>query len=67
MSTVELPSTRIWWDFESRAIRPPSSPSTKYISQSGRVAVQPPRHDPGDQLRSWSIEPGRGSAERRTW
>ena len=28
-STVEMPSMRIWWDFESTATRPPSRPSTK--------------------------------------
>ena len=35
-SMVATPSTRIWCDFDRIAKRPPSRPSMKYISHSGR-------------------------------
>ena len=36
MSTLSTPSTSNWWDLLMRATRSPSSPSTRYISHSGR-------------------------------
>jgi hypothetical protein len=64
---VATPSTRIWCDFDRIAKRPPSTPSMKYISHNGRLRSSCRDMIRAVRSRSCSIDPGRGSAERRTW
>ena len=60
MSIVEMPSTSVWWDFTRIANRPPSSPSMRYISHSGRVRSSGRAMIRATSSSSCSIEPGRG-------
>ena len=66
-SIVDTPSTRTWCDFDRIANRPSSTPSMRYTSHSGRLRSSWRDMIRAVRSRSWSIEPGRGSAERRTW
>ena len=66
MSTALMPSTIAWWVFWITAKRPPASPSTRYISHSGRLRSSARDCTRATSSRNCSSEPGRGSAERRT-
>ena len=67
MSIALIPSTIAWWVLVSTAVRPCASPSTRYISHSGREWSSGRDISRPTSSVSWSSVPGRGSAERRTW
>ena len=67
MSTPETPSTSAWWVFEMRANLPPSKPWISQTSQSGLERSRRWEKMRPASWRSWSSDPGRGSAVCRTW
>ena len=67
MSMAPAPSTIAWWVLVRIANRPPERPSTRYISQSGRLRSSGRAMMRPTRSRSCASVPGRGSAERRTW
>ncbi len=67
MSTPEMPSTSEWWVLESTAKRSSSRPSTIQISHSGLSRSSCWAKTRPARARSWSSEPGEGSAVARTW
>ncbi len=67
MSTALTPSTMAWWVFVRIANRPFSSPSTRYISHSGRLRSSGRLMIRPTSSRSCASVPGFGRAERRTW
>ena len=67
MSTPETPSTSAWWVFEISANFPPSKPWISHSSQSGFERSRRCEKMRPASWRSWSSEPGLGSAVWRTW
>ena len=67
MSTPDTPSTRQWWVLVIMAHLLSSSPWTTHISQSGLERSSRWEKIRPASWRSWSIEPGEGSAVWRTW
>ena len=67
MSNALMPSTIAWWVLVSTAVRPLARPSTRYISQSGRVWSSGRDISRPTSSVSCASEPGLGNAERRTW
>ena len=67
MSTPEAPSTRAWCVLVITANRFLVRPWTSHSSQSGFERSSCWEKTLAAILRSWSSEPGEGSAEWRTW
>ncbi len=67
MSTADSPSTSDWWLLLTMAKLPSASPSTRYISHSGRLRSSGRLMRRATSSLSCSREPGLGSADRRTW
>ncbi len=66
-SMPEMPSTSEWWVLEISAKRLPSSPCTRYVSHSGFERSSACEWMRAASARSWSSDPGDGSAVWRTW
>ena len=67
MSTPETPSTRQWWVLPTIAKRPPFSPSTSHISQSGFERSSCWLKTRAARFLSCSSLPGGGREVWRTW
>jgi hypothetical protein len=67
MSTPDTPSTSAWWVFVSSANRFRCRPWTSQSSHSGFERSSCCENSRPVSLRSWSSDPGCGSAEWRTW
>ena len=67
MSTAPIPSTIAWWVLVMIANRSSESPSTRYISHSGRDRSSGRLCTRATSSASCASVPGRGSADRRTW
>ena len=66
-SAPETPSTVLWCILATRAILPPSSPSTNHISHSGRSRWSWRLSTSAANSASSRIPPGEGRAARRRW
>ena len=66
-SAPETPSTRQWWVLLITAKRPSSRPSTSHSSHSGLERSRRWLKIRPASSRSWSTDPGAGSAVWRTW